>query len=300
MSLTKTVLELGGSDPFIVLADADLPRAIATAVKARVVNNGQSCIAAKRFIVADAVYEAFAAGFVAAMAALRVGDPMDPATEVGPLASSAILETLADQVKLSVEAGARILTGGHRLEGPGNFYAPTVLADVPRRAPAFSEELFGPVAVLLRARDANEALSLANATPYGLGASALDAIEAAQLGDAPGDDERDGDGDGAAHDDRRHGAQQLRGGARLERADLVRRADEDLIDGRDAPEHRGRHEHLHHRAAEVDAEHVGGTPQREQRDGQPHRARQRERDDRHAEDRDGGEERAAGAARRRP
>jgi succinate-semialdehyde dehydrogenase/glutarate-semialdehyde dehydrogenase len=170
-SLKKTVLELGGSDPLIVLADADLPRAVATAVKARIVNNGQSCIAAKRFIVVEAVYDTFAAGFVAAMSALRVGDPMDPATEVGPLASMGTLETLMDQVKRSVQAGARVLTGGRRLERPGAFFAPTVLADVPRRAPAFAEEMFGPVAALLRARDADEALALANATPYGLAAS---------------------------------------------------------------------------------------------------------------------------------
>jgi succinate-semialdehyde dehydrogenase/glutarate-semialdehyde dehydrogenase len=170
-NLKKVVLELGGSDPYIVLADADVPKAIATAVKARVVNNGQSCIAAKRFIVVEGVYDQFAKGLVAAMQALKVGDPMDPATDVGPLATTAVLETLIDQVKRSVEAGARVLTGGHRLEGHGNFYAPTVLADVPRRAPAFAEELFGPVATLLRAHDANEALTLANATPYGLGAS---------------------------------------------------------------------------------------------------------------------------------
>jgi succinate-semialdehyde dehydrogenase/glutarate-semialdehyde dehydrogenase len=170
-NLKKTVLELGGSDPFVVLADADLPRAIATAVRARVVNNGQSCIAAKRFIVVEGAYQEFTAGFVKAMAGLRVGDPMDPATQVGPLATTGVLETLVDQVKRSVDMGARVLTGGHRLDRPGNYYAPTVLADVPRHAPAFSEELFGPVATLLRARDASEALALANGTPYGLGAS---------------------------------------------------------------------------------------------------------------------------------
>jgi succinate-semialdehyde dehydrogenase/glutarate-semialdehyde dehydrogenase len=169
--LKKTVLELGGSDPFIVLADADVERAVATAVKARTVNNGQSCIAAKRFIVATPVYDAFASGFVAGMRRLRVGDPLDPTTDIGPLASAAVLETLADQVKRSVQAGAKVLLGGHRLERAGNFYPPTVLADVPRGAPAFGEELFGPVATLLRARDAGEALALANATPFGLGAS---------------------------------------------------------------------------------------------------------------------------------
>jgi succinate-semialdehyde dehydrogenase/glutarate-semialdehyde dehydrogenase len=169
--LKKTVLELGGSDPFVVLADADIDRAVATAVKARIVNNGQSCIAAKRFIVVAAAYDAFVSSFVAAMRRLRVGDPLDPTTDVGPLATAALLETLSDQVKLSVQAGAKVLLGGHRLERVGNFYPPTVLADVPRGAPAFAEELFGPVAVILRARDAADALALANATPYGLGAS---------------------------------------------------------------------------------------------------------------------------------
>jgi succinate-semialdehyde dehydrogenase/glutarate-semialdehyde dehydrogenase len=169
--LKKIVLELGGSDPFIVLTDADVDRAVATAVKARIVNTGQSCIAAKRFIVVEGVYDRFAEGFVAAMKALRVGDPMDPATEIGPLATGPILATLADQVARSVAAGARVLVGGHKLERAGNFYAPTVLADVPRGAPAFAEELFGPVATLLRARDVGDALALANATPFGLAAS---------------------------------------------------------------------------------------------------------------------------------
>ncbi len=169
--LKKVVLELGGSDPFVVLPDADVERAVATAVKARIVNNGQSCIAAKRFIVVEGVYDRFTQGFVAATRALRVGDPMDPATEVGPLATAPLLATLADQVARSVAAGAKALVGGHKLERVGNFYAPTVLADVPRGAPAFAEELFGPVATLLRARDAGEALALANATPFGLGAS---------------------------------------------------------------------------------------------------------------------------------
>jgi succinate-semialdehyde dehydrogenase/glutarate-semialdehyde dehydrogenase len=169
--LKRTVLELGGSDPFIVLADADLGPAVTTAVRARIVNNGQSCIAAKRFIVVDAVYDRFAASFVAAMSALKVGDPKDPNTEVGPLASIGMLETLDDQVKRSIAAGAKVLTGGYRLGGPGCFYVPTVLADVPPGAPARTEEMFGPVATLLRARDVGEAVALANATPYGLAAS---------------------------------------------------------------------------------------------------------------------------------
>jgi succinate-semialdehyde dehydrogenase / glutarate-semialdehyde dehydrogenase len=169
--LKKSVLELGGSDPFVVLADADLDRAVETAVKARIVNNGQSCIAAKRFIVVAGVYDAFAARFVDSMKALRVGDPLDPTTDVGPLATAALVETLDDQVKRSIAVGAKVLVGGRRLERAGCFYAPTVLADVPRGAPAFSEELFGPVATLLRARDVSEALALANGTPFGLSAS---------------------------------------------------------------------------------------------------------------------------------
>ena len=170
--LKKIVLELGGSDPFIVMPSADLDRAVATAIKARVVNNGQSCIAAKRFIVADAIYDGFAPRFAAAMAALRVGDPLDPATAVGPLATPSILDEVDAQVGRSVAAGARLLAGGRRLDRPGNFYAPTVLADVPRDAPAYAEELFGPVASLFRVPDLDAAIRLANDTTFGLGASA--------------------------------------------------------------------------------------------------------------------------------
>jgi len=170
-NLKKTVLELGGSDPFIVMASADLDRAVATAVQARVVNNGQSCIAAKRFIVADAIYDRFAPRFVAAMGALRAGDPMAAETELGPLATASIRDDLAAQVERSVAAGARLLTGGRRIDGPGFFYAPTVIADVPRAAPAYSEELFGPVASLFRVADAENAIRLANDTTFGLGAS---------------------------------------------------------------------------------------------------------------------------------
>jgi succinate-semialdehyde dehydrogenase/glutarate-semialdehyde dehydrogenase len=182
-ALKKSVLELGGSDPFIVLPSADLARAVATAVKARMVNAGQSCIAAKRFIVAEAIYEPFAAAFVAAMQALRVGDPMDPATEVGPLATAAIVDGLDGQVRRSLAAGAKALTGGRRIAGPGNFYEPTVLADIPEAAPAFGEELFGPVASLFRVPDVDVAIALANATSFGLGASAWtrDAGEIARL-----------------------------------------------------------------------------------------------------------------------
>jgi succinate-semialdehyde dehydrogenase/glutarate-semialdehyde dehydrogenase len=170
--IKKTVLELGGSDPFIVMPSADLERTVAMAVKARMVNSGQSCIAAKRFIVADAIYDRFASRFVAAVAALHVGDPTAPATDVGPLATPSILDGLASQVERSVAAGAKLLTGGHRLDRRGNFYAPTVLADIPRDAPAFSEELFGPVASLFRVADIDAAIRVANDTRFGLGASA--------------------------------------------------------------------------------------------------------------------------------
>jgi succinate-semialdehyde dehydrogenase/glutarate-semialdehyde dehydrogenase len=169
--LKKTVLELGGSDPFLVMPSADLDRTVAMAVEARCINNGQSCIAAKRFIIADAIYDRFTPAFVEAMKALPIGDPLDEATRLGPLATPAILEGLDDQVQRSVKAGARLLCGGRRRPGAGNFYEPTVLADVPPEAPAFHEELFGPVATVLRARDTEHAVSLANGTGFGLGAS---------------------------------------------------------------------------------------------------------------------------------
>ena len=169
--IKKTVLELGGSDPFIVMPSADLDAAVATAVRARIINNGQSCIAAKRFIVAEAIAGEFERRFVRAMEAVRIGDPMEPATELGPLAMPQIAEGLDGQVRRSVQAGARLLTGGKRLERPGNYYAPTVLTDIPESAPAYSEELFGPVACLFRARDASDAIRLANATAFGLGSS---------------------------------------------------------------------------------------------------------------------------------
>ena len=169
--IKKTVLELGGSDPFVDMPSADLHEAARTAVKARAINNGQSCIAAKRFIVAGPVADAFEQRLVAGMSALVVGDPLDPATDVGPLATADILAGLHAQVEASVGAGARLLAGGRRLERPGNYYAPTVLSDPPADSPACREELFGPVAVLLRARDADDALRLANDTTFGLGAS---------------------------------------------------------------------------------------------------------------------------------
>ena len=182
--LKKSVLELGGSDPFLVLASADLDRAVATAVKARTVNTGQSCIAAKRFIVADAVYERFAPAFTQAMKALVVGDPADPRTQIGPLATAAIRDGVAQQVAQSVKAGARLLTGGGVLPRPGFYYEPTVLADVPPDAPAARDEVFGPVAALFRVRDTDQAIAVANATSFGLGAAAFtrDAAEAERLG----------------------------------------------------------------------------------------------------------------------
>jgi len=173
--IKKSVLELGGSDPFIVMPSADLALAIQTAVKARVINNGQSCIAAKRFIVHEQIADAFQAGFVAAMEALTVGDPLDQSTDVGPLATPQIVDDIEKQVTASIAAGAKLLTGGkrldHRFGGRGNFYAPTVLADIPESAPVYAEETFGPVASLFRVKDVDEAIRLANATPFGLGAS---------------------------------------------------------------------------------------------------------------------------------
>jgi len=169
--IKKSVLELGGSDPFIVLPSADLDAAARTAVKARIVNNGQSCIAAKRFILHDDIAEEFEHRFVDLMEVLRVGDPLDETTDVGPLAMPQLVNDLEAQVQASIAAGARLLTGGRRLRDRGNFYAPTVLSEIPRDAPVFLEETFGPVASLFRVRTNAEALSLANATPFGLGAS---------------------------------------------------------------------------------------------------------------------------------
>jgi len=169
--LKKTVLELGGSDPFIVMPSAELDRAVQTAVKARTINNGQSCIAAKRFIVHEAVAERFERDFVAAMEKLVVGDPMDAKTQVGPLASAQVLSDLERQVSESVKRGATVLTGGKRIAGRGFYFQPTVLARVPVDSPAYREELFGPVATVLRARDAADAVRIANDSRYGLGSS---------------------------------------------------------------------------------------------------------------------------------
>jgi succinate-semialdehyde dehydrogenase / glutarate-semialdehyde dehydrogenase len=169
--IKKTVLELGGSDPFIVMPGADLDDAIATAVKARTINNGQSCIAAKRFIVAESIYGEFERRFVDTMKALRVGDPMSPETDVGPLATAAIRQELHGQVERAIASGARLLLGGRMIPGPGYFYAPTVLSTVLRDADVFREELFGPVAMLFRVKDAAEAIELANDSPFGLASS---------------------------------------------------------------------------------------------------------------------------------
>ena len=170
-NLKKTVLELGGSDPFIVMPSADLDAAVKTAVTARTINNGQSCIAAKRFIVHADVYAEFERRFAEGMAALRVGDPMDPATQVGPLATESIRDEVAEQVRKSVEAGARLLTGGSIPDRPGWYYEPTALADVPRESPAYHEEVFGPVAMLFRVAGIDEAIRIANDTVFGLGSS---------------------------------------------------------------------------------------------------------------------------------
>jgi succinate-semialdehyde dehydrogenase/glutarate-semialdehyde dehydrogenase len=169
--LKKQVLELGGSDPFIVLADADLDAATATAVRARNQNNGQSCIAAKRFIVEEAIADQFTEKFAAAVQALRVGDPMQRETNVGPLARADLRDTLSEQVERSVSGGAHTVVGGSRLNGKGYFYAPTVLDGVESNMAAFREETFGPVAAVIRAKDAQDAVRLANDTEYGLGSA---------------------------------------------------------------------------------------------------------------------------------
>jgi len=169
--LKKTVLELGGSDPFVVLEDADVGAAARTAAEARLINNGQSCIAAKRFIVVDAVAEPFLDLFVADMRSRRMGDPLSPETQVGPQARHDLRDDLHRQVEESVRRGAEVVLGGRVPEAPGAFYPPTVLVAVRRGMPAFDEETFGPVAAVNRAGDEAEAIALANDSPYGLGAS---------------------------------------------------------------------------------------------------------------------------------
>jgi len=170
--IKKVVLELGGSDPFIVMSSANLDEAVAVGVKARTLNNGQSCIAAKRFIMSQEIADSFEKKLVAAMQSLRLGDPFDSKTDVGPLASADAMASLHADVQKTVQAGARVLTGGKPAGGPGNFYLPTVLTDVPENSPAYTEELFGPVASLFRVKNIDEAIRLANATRFGLGASA--------------------------------------------------------------------------------------------------------------------------------
>jgi succinate-semialdehyde dehydrogenase / glutarate-semialdehyde dehydrogenase len=171
-ALKKTVLELGGSDAFIVMPSARLDAAVMTAVTARTINNGQSCIAAKRFIVAESIADQFTMQFVARMRELVVGDPMAAATHVGPLATAKIRDDLHRQVEQSVAAGAKLLLGGKPRPGPGYYYDVTVLGDVPESAPAWREETFGPVAAVVRARDAQHAIDLANESRFGLGAAA--------------------------------------------------------------------------------------------------------------------------------
>jgi succinate-semialdehyde dehydrogenase/glutarate-semialdehyde dehydrogenase len=190
--IKKTVLELGGSDPFIVMPSADLKDTVTNAVNARTINNGQSCIAAKRFIVAETIYDEFERLFAKGMEGLSVGDPLDPNTNIGPLATPKIREDLHEQVTRAIESGARVLTGGEKIDGPGNFYRPTVLVDVSRKSPVYHEEFFGPVAMLFHAKDATEAIEIANDSPFGLGSSVwtqdghemeqfIDRIEAGQV-----------------------------------------------------------------------------------------------------------------------
>lgn len=171
-NLKKSVVELGGSDPFVVMPSADLDAAVSTAVTARMINNGQSCIAAKRFIIHEKIYDEFLKKFVAAVSSIRIGDPMDEKTELGPLATASIRDELDAQVKASVAKGAQLLTGGKKLEREGWYYAPTVLTDIPPDAPAARDELFGPVASVFKAKDLADAIRIANGTSFGLGASA--------------------------------------------------------------------------------------------------------------------------------
>ena len=165
------MLELGGSDPFIILEDADLEAAVRVGVRARFQNAGQSCIAAKRFIVVESVFHAFQESFVEAVRALKVGDPMDPATQIGPLARGDLRDDLERQVRDSVLQGAEVLTGGRRLPGRGYFFAPTVLADTQPPMPVCREEVFGPVAALMKVIDADAAIRAANHCHHGLGSS---------------------------------------------------------------------------------------------------------------------------------
>jgi acyl-CoA reductase-like NAD-dependent aldehyde dehydrogenase len=170
-TLKKTVMELGGSDPFIVLADADLDAAVKTGVRARYQNTGQSCIAAKRFIIAGPVFQEYLDRYVEAVRGLKMGDPMDRGTQIGPLARAEFIEDLERQVGESVRQGARIVIGGKRRVGQGYFFEPTVLSEVKPDMPAGREELFGPVAAMIRVSDPDEAIQVANCTPFGLGSN---------------------------------------------------------------------------------------------------------------------------------
>jgi succinate-semialdehyde dehydrogenase/glutarate-semialdehyde dehydrogenase len=170
--IKKVVLELGGSDPFVIMPSANFDEAVSTAVKARTINNGQSCIAAKRFIVAEEIADKFEREFSAKMQALKLGDPLDEKTDVGPLATADAVTSLQADVEKTVKAGARVLTGGKPSGGPGNFYPPTVLLNIPEESPAYREELFGPVASVFRAKNIDDAIRIANDSRFGLGASA--------------------------------------------------------------------------------------------------------------------------------
>jgi acyl-CoA reductase-like NAD-dependent aldehyde dehydrogenase len=170
-SLKKTVLELGGSDPFIVLGDADIDEAVQAGVRARYQNTGQSCIAAKRFIVVESVFQKYQDRFVDAVRALKVGDPADRTTQIGPLARGEFRNDLERQIQESIRKGATVLIGGERRPGKGYFFEPTILTGVRPDMPTGCEEVFGPVAAMILARDTEEAIQLANRTPYGLGSS---------------------------------------------------------------------------------------------------------------------------------
>ncbi|MBW4513514.1 MAG: NAD-dependent succinate-semialdehyde dehydrogenase [Scytonematopsis contorta HA4267-MV1] len=171
--IKKTVLELGGSDPFIVLESANIEAAVATATTARMLNNGQSCIAAKRFIVAESVADEFEKLLLEKFQSLKVGDPMHPETDIGPLATPDILKDLDQQVQACIQNGGKILTGGHPLSNiPGNFYPPTIIIDIPPDSAIAKDEFFGPVAMLFRVPNIDVAIKIANSTPFGLGASA--------------------------------------------------------------------------------------------------------------------------------